>query len=233
MGDPVIVDGLRTPIGRYGGVLASVRPDDLAALVLRALVDRVGLDPAALEDVYLGCANQAGEDNRNVARMASLLAGFPVEVGGCTINRLCGSGLEAVIDAARAIWHGDGEAIIGGGVESMSRAPWVIPKPDRAFPRGERALYDSALGWRLVNPRMEELYGTDAMGETAENVARMFSIGRADQDQFALNSHRRALAAQERGAFDDELFPVPTEAALVTRDEGPRADTSLERLGQL
>ena len=190
MDEAVIVDGVRTPIGRYGGVLASERPDDLAALVLRALVDRVGLDPQEIEDVYLGCANQAGEDNRNVARMAVLLAGFPVEVGGCTVNRLCGSGLQA-----------DGPAIIGGGVESMSRAPWVTAKPDRGFSRGERVLHDSALGWRFINPRMEALYGTDSMGQTAENVAQMFSIDRAAQDQFALTSHRRALVAQEKGVF--------------------------------
>jgi acetyl-CoA acyltransferase len=231
--EAVIVDGVRTPIGRYGGVLASERPDDLAALVLRALVDRVGLDPQEIEDVYLGCANQAGEDNRNVARMAVLLAGFPVEVGGCTVNRLCGSGLQAVADAARAVGHGDGPAIIGGGVESMSRAPWVTAKPDRGFSRGERVLHDSALGWRFINPRMEALYGTDSMGQTAENVAQMFSIDRAAQDQFALTSHRRALVAQEKGVFADELVPVATAKGVVDTDECPRADSSIERLSQL
>ncbi|MGH7758657.1 MAG: 3-oxoadipyl-CoA thiolase, partial [Candidatus Dormibacteria bacterium] len=197
MDDPLIIDCLRTPIGRFGGELSSVRPDDLAALVLRRLVERVGLDPKELEDVYLGCANQAGEDNRNVARMAALLAGFPVEVGGCTVNRLCGGGLEAVLDAARAIWHGDGRAMIGGGVESMSRSPWAVPKPERGFARGERVMYDTALGWRFVNPKMEERYGTDSMGETAENVARMFSIPREPQDRFALRSHQKAVSAQD------------------------------------
>jgi acetyl-CoA acyltransferase len=233
VGDAVIIDGVRTPVGRYGGALASVRPDDLAALVLRALVDRVGLDPGELEDVYLGCANQAGEDNRNVARMAVLLAGFPVEVAGCTVNRLCGSGLEAVADAARAISHGDGQAIIAGGVESMSRAPWVTAKPDHPYPRGERVIHDSALGWRFINPKMEELYGTDSMGQTAENVAQQFSVDRRSQDQFALNSHRRALEAQRRGNFSDELIAVETKLGAVVADEGPRPDSSLERLSQL
>ncbi|HVB13951.1 MAG TPA: acetyl-CoA C-acyltransferase [Candidatus Dormibacteraeota bacterium] len=233
MAEAVIVEGVRTPIGRYGGVLASERPDDLAALVLRALVDRVGLEPQELEDVYLGCANRVGEDNRNVARMAALLAGFPVEVGGCTVNRLCGSGLEAVVEAARAISHGDGAAIIGGGVESMSRAPWVTPKPGQGYARGERILHDTALGWRFINPRMEALYGTDSMGQTAENVARAFSIDRQSQDQFALGSHRRALAARARGAFSDELIPVETAQGTVAADEGPRADSSIERLAQL
>jgi acetyl-CoA acyltransferase len=233
MADAVIVDGVRTPIGRYGGALASERPDDLAALVLQALVDRVGLDPAEVEDVYLGCANQAGEDNRNVARMALLLAGFPAEVGGCTVNRLCGSGLEAVMAAARAIGHGDGSAIIGGGVESMSRAPWVTAKPDRGYARGERVLQDTALGWRFINPRMDALYGTDSMGQTAENVAQMFAIDRASQDQCAFTSHRRALAAQERGTFADELIPVETGKGIVAVDEGPRTDSSIEKLSQL
>jgi acetyl-CoA acyltransferase len=233
VGDAVIIEGVRTPVGRYGGALASVRPDDLAALVLRALVDRVGLDPGELEDVYLGCANQAGEDNRNVARMAVLLAGFPVEVGGCTVNRLCGSGLEAVADAARAISHGDGQAIIAGGVESMSRAPWVTAKPDQPYPRGERVIHDSALGWRFINPKMEELYGTDSMGQTAENVAQQFSVDRRSQDQFALNSHRRALEAQRRGNFSDELIAVETKHGTVVADESPRPDASLERLSQL
>jgi len=233
VGDAVIIDGVRTPVGRYGGALASVRPDDLAALVLRALVDRVGLDPGELEDVYLGCANQAGEDNRNVARMAVLLAGFPVEVGGCTVNRLCGSGLEAVADAVRALSQGDGQAIIAGGVESMSRAPWVTAKPDHAYPRGERVIHDSALGWRFTNPKMEALYGTDSMGQTAENVAQQFSIDRRSQDQFAFNSHRRALEAQRQGKFSDELIAVETKQGTVFADEGPRPDSSLERLSQL
>ncbi|MGA8208497.1 MAG: acetyl-CoA C-acyltransferase [Candidatus Dormiibacterota bacterium] len=233
MGDALIIDGVRTPVGRYGGALASVRPDDLAALVLRALVERVGLDPAEVEDVYLGCANQAGEDNRNVARMAALLAGFPVEVGGCTVNRLCGSGLEAVAEAARAISHDDGQAIIAGGVESMSRAPWVTAKPDQPYIRGERVIHDTALGWRFINPKMEALYGTESMGQTAENVAQKFSIDRGAQDRFALNSHHRAVDAARRGAFSDELIPVETKQGIVAADEGPRPDSSLERLSQL
>ncbi len=233
MSDAVIVGAVRTPVGRYGGQLASVRPDDLAALVLRALMERTGMAPLELEDVYLGCANQAGEDNRNVARMAVLLAGFPVEVGGCTVNRLCGSGMEAVAQAARAIALGDGRALVGGGVESMSRAPWVMAKPDRPFPRGERQVFDTALGWRFVNPLMEGAHGTDSMGETAENVAQMFGIGRERQDRFALQSHRRALEAQARGDFEAELVAVETPAGTVRADEGPRPDTSAERLSQL
>ena len=233
LGDALIIDGVRTPVGRYGGALASMRPDDLAALVLRALVARAGLDPVDLEDVYLGCANQAGEDNRDVARMAVLLAGLPVEVGGCTVNRLCGSGLEAVANAARAISHDDGQAIIAGGVESMSRAPWVTAKPDQPYARGERIIHDTALGWRFINPKMEELYGTESMGQTAENVADQFSISRLAQDQFALDSHRRAVEAQRRGTFADELIPVETRQGIVAADEGPRPDSTLERLSQL
>ncbi|MGH7759569.1 MAG: 3-oxoadipyl-CoA thiolase, partial [Candidatus Dormibacteria bacterium] len=215
MTEAVIVDGLRTPIGRYGGVLAGVRPDDLAALVLKALLERLELAPELVEDVYLGCTNQAGEDNRNVARMAALLAGFPVEVAGCTVNRLCGSGLEAVLAAARAVIHGDGRALIAGGVESMSRAPWATPKPEQGQPRGDRVLYDTALGWRFINPRMQELHGTDSMGQTAENLAEMLKIGREEQDQFALESHRKAVAAQQAGAFDSQLVPVPTARGMV------------------
>ncbi|HUY54914.1 MAG TPA: acetyl-CoA C-acyltransferase [Candidatus Nanopelagicaceae bacterium] len=233
MTEVVIVDGVRSPVGRFGGGLASVRPDDLAALVLRQLIARNPVEAADLEDVYLGCTNQAGEDNRNVARMAVLLAGLPLEVGGCTVNRLCGSGLEAVADAARAIRAGDGSLFIGGGVESMSRAPWSVPKPDRPHPRGERVMYDTALGWRYVNPQMEAMYGTDSMGQTAENLAQQYRIARSDQDLFALASHRKAVAAQDAGRFADELVPVATAGALVERDEGPRGDTSLERLGQL
>ena len=233
MADVVIVEGVRTPIGRYGGVLASVRPDDLAALVLSGLVRKVGLDPAELEDVYCGCTNQAGEDNRNVARMALLLAGFPVEVAGCTVNRLCGSGLEAVAEAARAIMVGDAELCIGAGVESMSRAPWVMPKPERPRPRGPQTIEDTALGWRLVNSRMEELYGTESMGETAENLAEMYSITRLTQDRFALHSHLKAVAAQRAGHFRDQLLPVPVAKGEVAVDECPRPDTSLERLGAL
>jgi acetyl-CoA acyltransferase len=233
MNEVVILDGVRTPVGRFGGALASVRPDDLAALVVGDLVDRNHPDPADLEDVYLGCTNQAGEDNRNVARMAVLLAGLPVEVGGCTVNRLCGSGLEAVADAARAIGAGDGSLLIAGGVESMSRAPWSVPKPDRTFPRGEHVMYDTALGWRFVNPRMEELYGTDSMGQTAENVARKYGIERAAQDSFALASHQKALSAQAQGTFTQELVAVETREGRVDLDECPREDTSLERLSKL
>lgn len=233
MTEVVIIDAVRSPVGRFGGRLASVRPDDLAALVLRRLVARSGIDAADLEDVYLGCTNQAGEDNRNVARMALLLAGFPVEVGGCTVNRLCGSGLEAVADAARAILAGDASLCIGGGVESMSRAPWSVPKPDRAYPRGEQVMYDTALGWRYVNPLMEARYGTDSMGQTAENLAEMYQISRAEQDRFALASHGKAVAAQTAGRFADELVSAETAFGLVESDESPRADTSLERLAGL
>jgi acetyl-CoA acyltransferase len=229
----VIVDGVRTPVGRYGGALAGVRPDDLAALVLRGLVSRTGVNPGEVEDVYLGCANQAGEDNRNVARMALLLAGYPIEVAGCTVNRLCGSGLQAVADAARAICQGDGALFVGGGVESMSRAPWSVPKPDRAWPRGQEVMYDTALGWRYVNQLMEELYGTDSMGQTAENLAHLYSIGREAQDHFALQSHRKAVRAEERGSFQAERIAVTLGAGDVERDEGPRADSSLERLAKL
>ncbi len=233
MAESVIVDGVRTPVGRYGGVLASVRPDDLAAVALRSLLDRTWVGAGAIEDVYLGCANQAGEDNRNVARMALLLAGYPLEVGGCTVNRLCGSGLQAVADAARTIAHGDAKMCVGGGVESMSRAPWSVPKPDRGWHRGQQPMYDTALGWRYVNQRMEDLYGTDSMGQAAENLAQMYAIPREAQDRFALASHRRAVAAEARGAFREELVPVETGSGLVAVDEGPRSDTALEKLAQL
>ncbi len=228
-----IVGAVRTPIGKHGGALSSVRPDDLAALVLEALMERTGVPKAEVEDVYMGCANQAGEDNRNVARMALLLAGFPVHVAGATVNRLCGSGLEAVAEAARAILAGEGHLYIGGGVESMSRAPWAIPKPDRAFPTGNLTLYDTTLGWRFINPRMQELYGTESMGETAENLAEMYSISREEQDRFALHSHRKAVSAADEGRFAREIVPVPTRSGLVERDEGPRRDTSLEKLAAL
>jgi acetyl-CoA acyltransferase len=233
MAEAVIVDGVRTPVGRYGGALASVRPDDLGAAVLSSLLDRTGADPGAIEDVYFGCANQAGEDNRNVARMALLLAGYPLEVGGCTVNRLCGSGLQAVADAARTIAQGDARMCVGGGVESMSRAPWSVPKPDRGWPRGQQPMYDTALGWRYVNQRMEDLYGTDSMGQTAENLAQMYAIPRAAQDGFALASHQRALAAEARGAFRDERITIDTQGGSVSVDEGPRSDTTLEKLAQL
>ena len=232
-----IVEAVRTPIGKHGGALASVRPDDLLAHALSALVDRSGVPKEEVEDVYAGCANQAGEDNRNVARMALLLAGFPVEVAGCTVNRLCGSGLEAVAQAARAIWAGEGKVYIGSGVESMSRAPYAVPKPERGFTTGNLVMYDTTLGWRFVNPQMQALYGTESMGETAENLAEMYGIRREEQDRFALLSHQKAVRAWEEGRFQDEVVPVPVkrgkEEILVEQDEGPRRDTSLEKLAAL
>jgi 3-oxoadipyl-CoA thiolase len=233
-----ILDAVRTPVGKHGGALASVRPDDLAAIPLKALLERTGIPGDDVEDVYLGCANQAGEDNRNVARMALLLAGLPISVGGSTINRLCGSGLDAVASAARAIWAGEGQVYLGGGVESMSRAPWVMPKAEKGFATGNVTLYDTTLGWRLVNPRMKELYGTDSMGETAENLAEQYKISREAQDRFALHSHQKAIRAQLSGAYARQMVPVEVKdrkgkTTLVQTDEGPRADTSLEALAQL
>jgi acetyl-CoA acyltransferase len=232
-----IVEAVRSPIGKHGGALSSVRPDDLLAHVLSALMARSGVPKEEVEDVYAGCANQAGEDNRNVARMALLLSGFPVEVAGCTVNRLCGSGLEAVAQAARAIWAGEGQVYVGGGVESMSRAPYAVPKPERGFPTGNLTMYDTTLGWRFVNPRMQALYGTESMGETAENLAEMYGIPREEQDRFALLSHEKAVRAWDEGRFLDEVVPVPVrrgkEEALVSVDEGPRRDTSLEKLAAL
>jgi 3-oxoadipyl-CoA thiolase len=215
-----------------------VRPDDLAAIVLREVCERAQIKPGEVSDVIFGCANQAGEDNRNVARMALLLAGFPVDVPGQTVNRLCGSGMQATIAAAREIQTGAADVMIAGGVESMTRAPWVMPKPDGAFPRGPQTAYDTALGWRLINPKMAELYGTLQMGETAERVATMYEVSRADQDAFALRSHQRAIAAQKSGRFAEEIVPVMVpqrkgEAIQVSVDEGPRADTSLEALARL
>jgi len=234
----VIIDAIRTPIGALGGSLAAVRPDDLAALVIRAILERTGIDPALIEEVYLGCANQAGEDNRNVARMALLLAGLPVEVAGVTFNRLCASGMAAVSAAARAIRAGEGEIYIAGGVESMSRAPYSLPKAESAFPFGNLTAYDTALGWRYPNPKMVELYGTESMGETAENIAEMTGISRAEQDAFALRSHQRAVAAIDAGYFAAEIVPVPVpqkkgDPLLVAVDERPRRDTSLEALARL
>jgi 3-oxoadipyl-CoA thiolase len=233
-----IVQAVRTPVGRYGGALASVRPDDLAALVLRAVVDRAGVDPAIVEDVILGCANQAGEDNRDVARMAVLLAGFPVEVGGLTVNRLCGSGLQAINSAAHAIAVGDGDVFIGGGVESMTRAPYVMAKAAGPWDRGPRELQDTTLGWRFVNPKLAEMHYPYSMGETAENVAERWGVGRERQDAFALESQQRAVAAIESGRFDSQIVPVEVagrkgEVTVVERDEHPRADTSAEALGKL
>jgi 3-oxoadipyl-CoA thiolase len=233
-----IVEAVRTPIGRYGGALASVRPDDLAAVVLRAVVDRPGVDPAIVEDVILGCANQAGEDNRNVARMALLLAGFPVEVGGQTVNRLCGSGLQAINSAAHAIAAGDGEVFIAGGVESMTRAPYVQLKAETPYDRGPREMADTTLGWRFVNPKLAERHYPYSMGETAENVADRWNVSRERQDAFALESQQRAVAAIETGRFDTQVVPVTVpqrkgEPVVVDRDEHPRADTSLEALARL
>src|SRR5690349_11840879 len=229
-----IVDYVRTPIGRYGGVLSSVRADDLAALPIRALVERhKDIDPAQIDEVILGCANQAGEDNRNVARMAALLAGLPESVPGATVNRLCASGLEAVTTAARTIAAGEADIVLAGGSESMSRAPFVLPRPDEALPhRIETA--DTRLGWRLVNPAMKDLHGLLAMGETAEEVAGRYGIPRERQDDFALRSHRRAAEARKNGLFDAELLPVTRpDGVLVTADEGVREDTSREKLARL
>jgi 3-oxoadipyl-CoA thiolase len=236
MADAFICDALRTPIGRYGGALAPVRADDLAAVPVRALVARhPRVDWARLDDVILGCANQAGEDNRNVARMAALLAGLPVEVSGVTVNRLCGSGLDAVATAARLVRTGEADLVIAGGVESMSRAPFVLGKADAPFAR-EARLYDTTIGWRFVNPRMHAQFGTDAMGETAENVAEDWKVARADQDAFALRSQLRARAAQQRGRLAQEIVAVTVtrgkETAEVVADEHPR-ETTLEALGRL
>jgi 3-oxoadipyl-CoA thiolase len=233
-----IIDAVRTPIGRYGGALAGVRPDDLAALAIKAVVDRTGIDPSLIEDVILGCANQAGEDNRNVARMAALLAGLPVEVAGLTVNRLCGSGLQAVNSAAHAIAVDDGDVFIAGGVESMTRAPFVLGKAESAWDRGAKDLQDTTLGWRFINPKLAAIHYPYSMGETAENVAERWSVDRGRQDAFALRSHQRAVAAIEAGVFDGQLVPVEVpqrkgEPVLVSRDEHPRADTSLEALGRL
>ena len=236
--DVYVVDAVRTPIGRHGGALAEVRPDDLGALVIRELVRRTGVDPAAIDDVLLGCANQAGEDNRNVARMSALLAGLPVSVPGGTVNRLCGSGLMAVADGARAVAVGDAELLIAGGVESMSRAPLVMAKAGEALARGNVTAYDSTLGWRFVNPRMEALHGTHALGETAELVAEKYGVTREEQDAFALTSQRRWAAAHAAGRFAAELVAVEIAQRKgpprkIEVDEHPRPDTTLEQLAAL
>jgi len=225
----VILSAVRTPVGRYGGALADVRPDDLAAIAVRAAVDRAGVPEADIEDVWLGCANQAGEDNRNVARMAVLLAGLPDSVAGVTVNRLCASGLAAIVGACHAVIAGDGDLFVAGGVESMSRAPLVTAKPEHAFPRGDRLMYDTTLGWRFPNPRLEEKFPLEAMGETGENVAERWGVSREEQDGFALRSQRRWAAAAEAGRFDDELVPI----GETTRDEHPRPDTSAGKLASL
>jgi len=225
----VLLSAVRTPVGRYGGALSGTRPDDLAALVVREAVERAGVPAEEIEDVWLGCANQAGEDNRNVARMAVLLAGLPDSVAGVTVNRLCASGLAAIVGACHAVIAGDGDLFVAGGVESMSRAPFVTAKPDAAFPRGDRVMYDTTLGWRFPNPRLEELFPLETMGETGENVAERWAVSREDQDAFALRSQQRWAAAADAGRFDDELVAV----GEVTRDEHPRPDTSLEKLATL
>jgi 3-oxoadipyl-CoA thiolase len=222
-----VVDAVRTPIGRYGGALATVRPDDLAAAAIRALVERTGIDGAKIDDVHFGAANQSGEDNRNVARMASLLAGLPVEVPGVTLNRLCGSSLQAINSAAQAIAFGEGDAMIAGGVESMTRAPYVLPKSEKPFGRGQE-LYDTVLGWRMVNPKMPKEW-TISLGETAEKVAEQYGIAREEQDRFAYESQMKTKTAVDRGAFADEIAPLPELAA----DEHPRPDTTLATLAKL
>ncbi|TMM06800.1 MAG: acetyl-CoA C-acyltransferase [Actinobacteria bacterium] len=229
MSEAVILSGVRTPVGRYGGVLSGVRPDDLAAIVIREAVERAGVDSAEIEDVYFGCANQAGEDNRNVARMALLLAGLPDSVPGVTVNRLCASGLSAIVSACHAIAAGEGDLYIAGGVESMSRAPFVFGKPERGFPRGDQTVYDTTLGWRFPNPRLEELFPLESMGETGENVAERYGISREEQDAFGLQSQRRWAVADEAGRFADELVTV----GEAERDEHPRPDTSESQLAAL
>jgi len=239
MREAVFVDAVRTPIGRYKGALKSVRPDDLGAVVIKALIERnPGINPLRIEEVVFGCANQAGEDNRNVARMSALLAGLPVEIGAATVNRLCGSGLDAVNYAARAILAGEGEVFIAGGTESMTRAPMVMAKPASEFPRGNMELFDTTIGWRFINPALQEMYGTDSMPETAENVAREFGISRENQDEFAYLSQQRAMAAIESGRFKEELVPVSIkgrkgEVTIFAQDEHPRPETSLEKLSKL
>ena len=248
-----IVGAVRTPIGKRGGALSTVRPDDLGALVLENLVERTGVPPEEVEDVYMGCGNQAGEDNRDVARMSLLLAGFPETVGGTTVNRLCGSGLEAVADAARAIMLGEADVYVGGGIESMSRAPWAVPKPERAFPTGHVTMQDTTLGWRFVNPKMEEMGHTDSLGETAENLAEErytgtfeeqpeglageYDISRERQDRFALLSHQKAVEAIDGKRMREEIVPVTIKTrkdeTVVEADEGPRRDASLEQLARL
>lgn len=238
MPEAVIIDAVRTPIGNFRGGLASIRPDDLAAIVLKAIVERTGIDPSIVEEVYLGCANQAGEDNRNVARMATLLADFPVDVAAVTINRLCASGLNAINMAYRAIKVGEGDVFIAGGVESMSRGPYSVPKAEMGYPWGNLTMWDTAFGWRYPHPKIEAEYGTEAMGETAENIRDQIPISREEQDAFALRSHQRAVAAIDDGRFTQEIVPVSVpqrkgDPIIVDTDERPRRDTSMEALGRL
>src|SRR4051812_126703 len=233
-----VVDAVRTPIGKHNGALRSVRADDLGAIAIRALVARTGVDPAKVDELYFGCANQAGEDNRNVARMALLLAGLPETVPAATVNRLCGSGLEALINGARMIQSGEADVVIAGGVESMTRAPWSMPKPADGFPTGKLEAFDTSLGWRYPNPKLAAMFPLEQMGETAENVAEQWKISRADQDAFALASHQKAIASQKEGRFAAELTPVELPqkkgpALVVSADEGPRADSTLEKLSTL
>ena len=238
MADAYVVDAVRTPMGSYRGALSGVRPDDLAAHTIAAVVARTGVDPERIADVYLGAANQSGEDNRDVARMAALLAGLPASVPGATVNRLCASGLEAINAAARAVKLGEGDFYLAGGVESMSRAPWVVAKPERGLPRGPQTMHDTTLGWRLINPRMAELgVSTESMGETGENVAERYGVSREDQDAFGLRSHQRAVTATEAGIFAEEIVPIEAprgrETVTVEVDEGPRSDASLEKMARL
>jgi len=239
MTEVVIVDAIRSPIGALGGILSSVRPDDMAAHVIKSIIEKNQVDPALIEEVFMGCANQAGEDNRNVARMASLLAGLPVEVGGVTVNRLCASGLNAINMAARAIKAGEGEVYIAGGVESMSRAPYSLPKAEAGFSFGNLTAYDTALGWRYPNPKMKSMYGTDSMGETAENIAaERPHLTREKQDEFAARSHQRAITAIDSGRFKQEIVPVAIpqkkgDPKIVDTDERPRRDTTVESLAKL
>ena len=229
MARAVVLSAVRTPIGRYGGALSGVRPDDLAAVAIAAAVERTGVERSAIDDVYFGCANQAGEDNRNVARMAALLAGLPDSVPGVTLNRLCASGLSAVVSACHAVIAGDAEVVVAGGVESMSRAPLAMAKPDKAFPRGNQTVWDTTLGWRFPNPRLEEMFPLESMGETGENVAEQWNVSREDQDAFALRSQERWAAANAAGRFDDELVQV----ADVGVDEHPRPETTADALAGL
>ena len=238
MKEAVIVEAVRTPMGRHGGILKDVRTDDLGAYIIAKLVDKTGINKEEIEDVYFGCTNQAGEDSRNVARNASLLAGLPYTIPGATVNRLCGSGLEAINQAGRAIQTDHGDLFVAGGVESMTRGPWVMAKPSNAFQRGDVTLYDSSLGWRFPNRRMGELYSLINNGETAENVAEKYQVTRQEQDEFALGSHLKAVKAHEEGRLKDELVPFEMaqrkgSPVVYDKDEGPRADTSLEKLGAL
>jgi 3-oxoadipyl-CoA thiolase len=238
MPEAYVLDAIRTPVGGYRGALAGVRPDDLAAHTIGAVLSRTGVDPERIADVYFGAANQSGEDNRDVARMAALLAGLPHRVPGATVNRLCASGLEAINCASRAVKLGEGDFYLAGGVESMSRAPWVVEKPERPLPRGPQTMHDTTLGWRMINPRMAELgVSTESMGETGENVAARYGISREDQDAFALRSHQRAVAAAEAGKPAEEIAPIEApkgrETVLVEADEGPRPDASMESLARL